>query len=479
MTNNQIIKKSTCLFCSLGCGVAFRVLGEQVVAIDYDKENAINRGSLCARGYYNLEILSHPQRLIEPQIGKRKVSWEEAITFAREGLKEFRAEEVGIVISNFASNEDAYLVAELAKYLGTNNVSALGDFSDLEAYQGENWAEANLASSEEIGEVEALLIIGDILTRSPVLSKRVNKVKYGKRGNQIVVVDPNITHTAWFATNHLQNKPGTEALLLAAMTKVLAPEKLDLDLDQVAKVVGVEKEAIINTAKAFASAPRGIIIFVPSLTKERNDLINYFTKILASLTNKKYITFYSFGNALGVSRILDHQLKNRISYPELLARVGNGEIKAMLMFGEELDAPEVEKKVRLLKFALKTKFFPEGEIGDTEVLLPLASQHELGGSYVLADGRAVELQPVVSPVGAKSHGEVATLLAQGAVNFEKVKQQVKSILTAGKVSEKVTLKEKVLEVQKLKGGESVPIMNITHFGNNRLVRNFFWYRVNN
>ena len=79
----MVEKRNTiCLFCSLGCGVAFRTSNDLVTAIDYDKENPVNLGSLCPRGYYNFELINHPQRLMYPQIGKNKVSWNEAVSFA-------------------------------------------------------------------------------------------------------------------------------------------------------------------------------------------------------------------------------------------------------------------------------------------------------------------------------------------------------------------------------------------------------------
>ena len=94
------IRKSICLFCSLGCGVAFRCDGDQVKELDYDKENPICNGALCPRGHYNIELLTHPGRLMEPMIGKRIVSWNEALAFILQELKQFKSEELGIVISS-------------------------------------------------------------------------------------------------------------------------------------------------------------------------------------------------------------------------------------------------------------------------------------------------------------------------------------------------------------------------------------------
>ena len=93
----MVVKKSLCLFCSLGCGVSFRVEGEQIKALAYD-------GALCPRGHYNLELVNHPGRLTEPQIGRRKVSWEEAVTFIKQELQPFNKQEIGCLVSCLLSN---------------------------------------------------------------------------------------------------------------------------------------------------------------------------------------------------------------------------------------------------------------------------------------------------------------------------------------------------------------------------------------
>jgi predicted molibdopterin-dependent oxidoreductase YjgC len=477
-------KKSICLFCSLGCGTAFRTAGEHVTAIDYDKDNLINKGSLCPRGNYNFELLNHPNRLTGPQIGQKKVSWSEAISFLEHRLKENSPESVGIVLSSIASNEEAYLAAKLAKALGIKNVSAAGDPADLEAYQGSRWeAEgAQLAKIEEIGNEEALLIVGDVLTRSPVLSKRVNQVKYGKRGNKILVVDPNKSHTSWFATTHLQNKPGTEALLLAAMLKVLSGDKINLDLDKVSKKVGISADQIERAAKEFGEAASGTIIFVPRSTGERNDLINYFIKVLASLSpNKKCITFYSYGNTLGVNTILAGMLGDHTSYPDLPKKIEGGQLKALLMLGEDISTsePELTKKIRKLKFVALSNYFATGMVEDSVLLLPLASHLEEEGSYTLADGRVEDRMAIAPMVGTKSNLEILASLLNTDLEISTVTHEANEVVRKGAPSVKVDLNEKLAEAQEIMGKESAPQLDITHFGNNDLVKNFFWYRVNN
>ncbi|MFC1568164.1 molybdopterin oxidoreductase family protein [Candidatus Margulisiibacteriota bacterium] len=476
-------KRSICLFCSMGCGTAFRTAGEHVTAIDYDKDNPVNGGSLCPRGNYNFELLNHPQRLAAPQIGQRKVSWSEALSFLSHGLKEFEPDSIGIVLSCLASNEEACLAAKLAKLLGVKNIAAAGDPADLEAYQGarSQVEGAELAKIEELGDEEALLIIGDVLNRAPVLAKRINKVKYGKRGNKIIVIDPNKTHTSWFATTHLQNKPGTAALLLAAMLKAIGG-RVDVDLDEAAKKVGIPAAVIEAAAKDFDSATSGTIVFVPDKSKPRNDLIAYFVKSLAGHSSgKKFINFYGFGNTLGVNTILDQAAEGHTSYPELMGKIANGQVKAMIMLGEDLAAthPELEKKIRHLKFVAMSNYLPSRLADDSVLLLPLASHLEGAATYTLADGRTEKLEPVAAKVGAMSNLEIMVAIMNSNLDLTKVAQEAAELAEKGVPLIKVERSELMAEALKLKAAKDAPEINIAHFGNNSLARNFMWYKVNN
>jgi formate dehydrogenase major subunit len=421
--------------------------------------------------------------MTEPMIGKRKVSWKEAISFARQELKLFDRESIGIAVSSLASHEDAYLAARLAKVWGIKNIVAASAPADLQAYQGVKWEvpEEKLANFDDIENSEALLIIGDILTRSPVLSKRINKVKYGKRSNKIIVIDPNKTHTTWFATTHLECRPGTEAPVLAAMIREMKKE-IKIPLPEVAEVSGIPADKIKAAVSEFCAASSGTIIFVPNGTKERNDLIGYFAKIFATLSpGKKYITNYLFGNTLGVNIILDREIPGHSSYPELIKKIESGAIKAMIILGEDISGfhPEMEKEFKRLRFVVRSDFF-YGETplsGDNLVTLPQANQFESGGSFMLADGRIEKKMAIVPQVGAKPIAEIAAMLMGEAFEREKVGALASEIVSQGIPREKAELKEKLAEVSEIVAKEEAVLENITHFGSNRLVKNFLWHRV--
>ncbi len=82
---------------------------DQITAIDYDKENPVNAGSLCPRGHYNFELLNHPEKTDEPIIGEGRLTWDAAIdAFKETSSRNMIHPRSAFFFHSNASNEDAY-----------------------------------------------------------------------------------------------------------------------------------------------------------------------------------------------------------------------------------------------------------------------------------------------------------------------------------------------------------------------------------
>lgn len=468
------------MFCSLGCGLAFRSVGENFTAIDYDFDNPVNHGSLCPRGYYNYELLNNPAKLIDPYIAGRKSSWADATSYIKEKLGKYSGHEVAIIISENATNEDAYVAVNMAKELRTKNIAAMGDKCNADVSRGYTWGEQGpkVADITKIGNYDALLIVGDLLTRSPVLSKAVNSVKYGKRGNQVIVIDANNSHTSWFATNHLKVNPGTEAVLLAGLVKVVADvnkkPSTDIDLKQVAAITGISEEQIIRTAKAWDDAGSGCVIFAPSDNMQRNDLVQYFASLMQTYSiDKAMLTMLSYGNARGVNRILNTELTDHATLAEIEMNINNGTIKAVFMFGEDMELPlSVELPVKA------TFFRDQNDL--RSVYLPLASYMERKGTIMFSGAnRNTTLTPIAHKIGGRAIWKIITSIMKINLGFDGILKETANIMAKGSGRAHVDIGDKAKEAMQLTANAPSKENNITHFGNNKLARNFFWWRANN
>ena len=71
--------RTTCAYCGVGCGIKATPTGPRAVAIAGDEEHPANRGKLCSKGTHLGETVGLEGRLLYPEIGGRRVSWDKAI----------------------------------------------------------------------------------------------------------------------------------------------------------------------------------------------------------------------------------------------------------------------------------------------------------------------------------------------------------------------------------------------------------------
>lgn len=92
-----------------------------------------NQGSLCVKGRFAMDFLTHPDRLTKPLIRYTKnedlkeATWEEAFTFIADKLSTIKKENGSDSIAGLSSarctNEENYLFQKFMRaVIGTNNV---------------------------------------------------------------------------------------------------------------------------------------------------------------------------------------------------------------------------------------------------------------------------------------------------------------------------------------------------------------------
>ncbi len=165
-----------CTHCGDGCkttlGVRQSAEGGIVMRGDNRDKSGINGDFLCNKGRYAFDFANEADRLTQPMIRKggkssalTPVSWEEALTFAGDRLREIRdtrgADSIGVIGSNRTTNEESYLLQKFARtVIGTNNIDhhRTADYVTLAtALQG---TEGRYASQRDVVNAPALLLVG-------------------------------------------------------------------------------------------------------------------------------------------------------------------------------------------------------------------------------------------------------------------------------------------------------------------------------
>ncbi|NPA40200.1 MAG: formate dehydrogenase subunit alpha [Thermodesulfobacteria bacterium] len=296
--------KSVCGYCGTGCNLTIWVKNDRILEIT-GMDIPPNNGSLCIKGRFGFDYYRHPDRLKNPLIRNnlkeefKKVSWEEAISFVAEKLKEIKdkygGESIGFLASSQISTEENYILQKIARVIfETNNVDCSARVCHAPSVVGLSSTVGSgspCAGFDEIFNAETLFLIGsDPLASHPVLTEKILKAL--ENGLKFIVADPIKIPLADKANLWLKLKPGTDVALLNGIAYVILKEKLyneeflrknvenfenyrhyilsEWDPSKVERITGVRKILIEQAAYIFATSKSGLIYWGLGLTEHRS-----------------------------------------------------------------------------------------------------------------------------------------------------------------------------------------------------------------
>jgi anaerobic selenocysteine-containing dehydrogenase len=500
--------KGNCSFCSLACPLILRggerrpiFTGESLLSVDWDKgTDSKFGGSLCARGNAVAEFLTHPRRVNYPfALGERSniaaVVRETAENISGI-LKESGSDAIGVLLGENLTIEEAALAVSFARdVLHTNNIAlfAPDDTPLFRAYLSRDFSKVKPAGPKPTGDRAVALIIGDSFTEHPCTAKNVLPLKYGTRGSEVIVVSPEVSHTAWFANRHLRCRPGGETAVVAALLKAAA-EKTNaplvselktmlsgLDWSELERLGGVSKDAIIAAAGSMLGA-----------AKVTTYLSNIFARIAApglafsfaeALTNvcpgeRAFVPQFVQQNTWGIYSVLEAAGGN-----DCIRKLANNELKAIIALGLDLfsvyPASPIERAMREKRFTVTTQFFWTQTAERANVVIPAASLMEKKGTVSPAFGEDLVRDEVMPPLaGAVTAGSFLSMLARamGAELETPVKPARRTERATSEGGVAGEWSGYVASMKELEAAETVliPWSEAVHAADGSLSRNFHW-----
>ena len=403
--------------------------GQAVVGPEFCPGQGLNDGRVCPRGLYATELLNHPQRMATPLVRRdgrlREAAWDVAVGELASRLKEILSapgpQSVAIVTDSTRSTEELRAVGRLARSVGTDAVSCVFEPQDRPLMAAGESADASC-----LEEAACIVVFGDVFTTHPVLSKRIIDAKYAARGNSLFVVAPRRSNTAWFASEHVQNRPGTEALVIASMLKAVralgrgdseAAAWVDtVDDAKLLNAAGVSRETVARMARSFMDAEKAAVLVAPP-TRGIADvaLVSSLASLLASIAgaDKQYVSLPSAGNSRGALEVAIEESWKPVS--QLVADLESGKYRALLSFGADISAAypssELKKALGGLELVATCSMLPGEMEHMSSVVLAAASWLESAGSATSFDGSVENWQAVVPPSwGTLPVGDAISLL---------------------------------------------------------------------
>ncbi len=214
--------RTTCPYCGVGCGVIGSTDAEGKISVRGDPEHPANRGRLCSKGAALAETLVPDGRLLYPQVGADRVSWERALAIVAYRFEDTIASHGPDAVAMYVSGQlttEAYYVANkfMKGFIGSANIDTNSRLCMASAVAGHKrafGADAVPCSYEDLDTAELLVLVGsNAAWCHPVLFQRFAARRQAGQGPRLVVIDPRLTDSARQADLHLPLQPGTDTVL--------------------------------------------------------------------------------------------------------------------------------------------------------------------------------------------------------------------------------------------------------------------------
>jgi formate dehydrogenase major subunit len=471
--------RTICTYCGVGCNLEVSTTNGKILSITAPYDAEVNQGHTCLKGRYAFKFYDHPERLDSPMIKRNgefeKVSWEEVYDYITDRFKYFKAEfgpdSLAGISSSRCTNEENYLMQKFFRaVINTNNIDGCARVCHSPTALGMQRTYGTGAATNSIDDLKdtnCIMVIGANPTDAhPVTGAKLKQFAM-KSDNVCIVIDPRRTELARYANHHLALRPGTNVALLNMMMyyiiteghvdqafiesrtegyEAFEKEILNIDLDALEAVTGVDRNDVKAAALAYATAPNAMSFHGLGVTEHSQGTFTVMQIAdLALLTgnigrrgvgvnplrgqnnvqgsadmgvqphqgagyldvtndevNKKYNEFYG----VTVPKEIGYKI------PEMFEAALEGKLKAIWIIGEDVvqTDPNTKKVIRALEatdLVIVQELFMTETAKYADVILPGASFLEKSGTFTNGERRVQAVRQVVEPIpGSKPDGQI-------------------------------------------------------------------------
>ncbi len=248
VTDATRIAFRTCPLCEAGCGLEIALRpdgrgGEEVQRIRGDRDDVFSKGFICPKGSTLKQLHEDPDRLRAPLVRRDgvhvEVTWDEAWAEIERGLTgvidAHGREALGVYVGNPTAHSLSAMTFSrvLLTGLGTRNRFSASTVDQMPRHVASGYVFGTPVTVPvpDLDRTDHLLILGanpyasnGSLCTAADFPGRIEAIR--ARGGTVVVVDPRRSRTAEEADEWVPIRPGSDALLLAAICNVLFADGL-------------------------------------------------------------------------------------------------------------------------------------------------------------------------------------------------------------------------------------------------------------
>jgi anaerobic selenocysteine-containing dehydrogenase len=318
------IAYTTCPLCEATCGLELEMSPDgELLKTRGDREDVFSQGFICPKGGSIKALHEDPDRLRAPLVRRNgelvEASWDEAFAEIERRLppllEEHGRNSVGVYLGNPSAHSLSGILygRALIKGLGTKNVFSASTVDQMPKQVASGLMFGSMLSIPipDVDRTDHMLILGanplasnGSLMTAPDMRGRLRAIR--ERGGKVVVVDPRRSRTAEHADEHHFIRPGTDALLLAAMVREIFDTGLadpgavsrhttgierarelvvPFTPERVAPACGIDPDEIRRMARELAEAERAVVYGrIGTCTQEFGTLASWLVDVLNVMT---------------------------------------------------------------------------------------------------------------------------------------------------------------------------------------------------
>ena len=398
-------RKSVSPHDSTGANLIVQVKNHKVLRVVPLENEAVNECWIADRDRFSYEALNSDARLTQPMVKQggqwKSVDWTVALEYVANGLKNIKSQHgaasIGALASATSTSEELFLLGQLVRGLGSQNIDHRLRQSDFRVDAGAvRWLGLPIA---ELSSVDRALVIGSFLRKDhPLFAQRLRQA--ARHGAQIMRIGAQAEDWALPVGAEIVAAPSQWLSVLIEVAAAVATAKgVTAPL---AVQPGEQAQAI---AEALLSGSKGAVLLgqAASAHPQAAELLS-IANWIAAQTGASCGFLGDAGNQVGAQLVGALPGQGGLNAAEMLVKP----LKAYLLFNTEpvLDAANAAQAAKALAAAeMVVAFSPfQANVEFADVILPIAPFTETGGSFVNAEGRVQSFHGVVRPLGETRPG---------------------------------------------------------------------------
>ena len=422
--------KSTCVGCSVGCGIEMIVRDNRLLRIEGDWDAPVNQGVLCKMGRFE-PLSDRGERILTPLVRKdgalKAATWDEALGVVVSRIGALKGPSGGDGVAAMASTrlpaEALYLFKQLfADRMGGNMSTSIeeGITTALPGWVARKADKPFEGTLEEIQKADLVVAVGvDLVENHQVAGFFVKRNL--PLGAKLVVIDPYDNGLQSVANCSLRPKKDTDYDLIVGLMQVIASLGMGrghpagtYDLtrhtpDNVSRATGIPAETIREVGGMIASAQKPVFVYGKGLTRAgfptALEAFLDLARMAGALTEERKAVISTKGQANSVAAYLLELDK---------AFEAKGSQVVYIALGDDHAGPRLSERLEGVPFLVVQASYASALTAKADVVLPAAMWAEEEGHFVNLEGRLQEARHgLTAPRDVRSNAAVFQALAKG------------------------------------------------------------------